>query len=305
MGEELPSDLVWHYTTFKGLEGIVAGKLRASHAAYLNDTLEFTYGLGVAFRLIREHIRRCRDQESPCDAQPPISKSVEKLRTCIERRFRGMNDRDVFVCSFSESEDHLGQWRAYGPAGPAFAVGFDAVRLKQVAAISNFSFCKVHYGEASIEEEVRRALAPAFSSMRDGVKSELSHDDIVDLAAVVAVNIRDIAIRTKHDGFREEVEWRLVRSKAFLAGRRDLPVKFRSSGSLVVPYVEIPLHTALSEESFAAEFSDRAVETPIVAVSVGPSPHPRELKYAIEQMVRRKGLSKVDVRLSELPFRDW
>jgi hypothetical protein len=107
MGEELPNDLVWHYTTFKGLEGIVAGKLWASHAAYLNDTLEFTYGLGVAFMLIREHICRCRDQESALDAQPPLSKSVEKLRICIERRFRGMNDRDVFVCSFSEREDHL------------------------------------------------------------------------------------------------------------------------------------------------------------------------------------------------------
>jgi hypothetical protein len=39
---------VSHYTGFQGLEGILNGRIWASSMAYLNDTQEFSHGLGVA-----------------------------------------------------------------------------------------------------------------------------------------------------------------------------------------------------------------------------------------------------------------
>jgi hypothetical protein len=79
--------------------------------------------------------------------------------------------------------------------------------------------------------------------------------------------------------------------------------RYRLSGSLVVPYISMPLHS-LPRQRLVYEDGEN-VQSPMRAVTVGPSPHMDHLKYAVEDMVSRNGLALIDVRKSSVPFRNW
>ena len=47
--------IVWHYTGFNGLQGMLNGKIWASSAAYLNDTEEFRHTIGIALQILEQN----------------------------------------------------------------------------------------------------------------------------------------------------------------------------------------------------------------------------------------------------------
>jgi hypothetical protein len=114
------------------------------------------------------------------------------------------------------------------------------------------------------------------------VKDEWVADFVVELLRMAPIY--------KHPTFEAEREWRLIyQGRSF--GAPNLPLKFRQVRSLVVPYVELPL--TFGDDGF-----------PIVEILVGPTPHPKELQYAVGEMTASVGLS-VAVRQSNVPFRNW
>jgi hypothetical protein len=60
--EELgPGRLLWHYTDFAGLNGIVNGTMWASNLRFLNDTQEFRYAVEIAMKVLSEELRNDGD----------------------------------------------------------------------------------------------------------------------------------------------------------------------------------------------------------------------------------------------------
>jgi hypothetical protein len=47
------------------------------------------------------------------------------------------------------------------------------------------------------------------------------------------------------------------------------------------------------------------IESPVAAITIGPSPHPDELLYAVEEMTARIGLPSVRIEPSSVPYRNW
>jgi hypothetical protein len=121
----------------------------------------------------------------------------------------------------------------------------------------------------------------------------------------LAIVITNVAATYKHQKFEDEQEWRLTRFAPYAsltpAFRTETPLHFRQSGSLVVPYIEFPLH----KPTAPASAEDLPVSTPIKFVAVGPSPHPDLLREAVKEMVENAGLSSVKVTSSGVPFRNW
>jgi hypothetical protein len=99
-----PGELLWHYTGFKGLEGILNGDIWASSAIYLNDTQEFRYAVRVAIAVLEEE-RQAHHGE------------FEEAALSVIRFFEGVDGKTSFVASFSEQGDDLSQWRAYEGEG--------------------------------------------------------------------------------------------------------------------------------------------------------------------------------------------
>lgn len=289
-----PGKLLWHYTRdFVGLTGIIGGAIWASSIRYLNDTEEFRYGVSVALDTLQELF----------DDNEHTKKLWISLANALLVRY---TPDDVFTISFSTQEDDLTQWRAYSRAGPSFSVGFDPRKLEQHAIGYLFELHEVKYEKRLIAADVKQDLKQEVDAINATLREQEVTISPTEFARTqtpgLMTQILLLAPRYKHPKFSAEKEWRLIRWMPVISRRPRLPRQFRLSASLVVPYIAMPLHTPLRE---AAVFDDgESVESPISAVTIGPSPHPDQLKFAIGDMTSRCGLT-VDVKSSEVPFRNW
>jgi hypothetical protein len=277
--------LLWHYTDFRGLQGILDGSIWASSATFLNDAAELRHALLLAVQLINSdgpeifNFERRGSRDS--GARSEIVRYLEKFINGAERA-------GVFVTSLSARRDDLNQWRSYGGPGQKFAIGFDPSRLRIAAKKRGFILRRVLYENNQIVTAVRKVLNHENAYMLTGIDNVTALPWLLD-------SLSKIAARSKHVAFKDESEWRLVRAPPRPPNEQRF---FRLGGSLVVPYIEVPLN-----EGIAA--TDCAREHPIVAVMAGPSPHPEKLAHGVKAMVFEKGLQHVDVMSSAVPFRIW
>ena len=122
--ERTPPTILYHYTTQKGLLGIISDKeIWASHTQYLNDAREF----GHALDLLKKELLAMKSEVS---ASGPARSCLEEMERAI---FSGLESINVCVCSFSEQGDVLSQWRAYGGSTSGFAIGFSGTFLRQMS----------------------------------------------------------------------------------------------------------------------------------------------------------------------------
>jgi hypothetical protein len=268
-----PPKLVWHYTGFAGLDGILRGNIWASSAAYLNDTKEFRYAIELAAEAFKAQIdtHSAWRAEDITDEHMARYRMAQQLRTNVGRMFTGVQGTDVFVASFSTKQDDLSQWRAYGGAGPSFSVGFDAKMLSAKAGEAGFAFAHVKYGRAQVRRELDRLLRPRVRAAFDERNPKLTYQNVNDVRNMLVDDLRQLAAVTKHESFADEAEWRLVRRMPLRGTPNPLIVKFRPARSLVVPYVEIPLHEPWPEIGQAVS-GNPPVVSPIRAINIGPSP---------------------------------
>lgn len=132
--------LVFHYTTFEGLKGIVeSGRIRATHFEYLNDPDEVHYCRALFGD---------RERASDPDADDPI--------------FFG----EEYIASFSELGDDLQQWRTYANGGAGVAVGFVRGSKFGLPPLWHVRWVQVEYSESKHRKLVNAGadmfeLAPA------------------------------------------------------------------------------------------------------------------------------------------------
>jgi hypothetical protein len=149
---------------------------------------------------------------------------------------------DVFVASFSECGDSLGQWRAYSQDGIGFSIGFDT-RALGTGYVSDPSASKSHF-VSGLLGRVRYLGGETESSVLDeilewargfGQFTAQSFATGVTEAQWTSGMLSVIAPKFKHKAFQEEREWRLMLSK--IPG--PMPAKrFRGGDSTLIPYVE-------------------------------------------------------------------
>jgi hypothetical protein len=170
----------------------------ATPVQFLNDRLELSLGLEV----LRDVANR-----------PPMS--AQKVRDLVEELLTtaGRLETDAFQMSFSGDPDELGQWRGYGSNGMGCCVVTDAVSVKRVADVA---------GWVIYNRKRQRAFAYKVLERLRGEK-----DDLVIQQVLVAA-----ACYIKHEGFRAEQEFRLLRFPD------PAEVRFRESGDRLVPYVD-------------------------------------------------------------------
>jgi hypothetical protein len=114
-----PPEVVYHYTNADGLLGIVqAHQLRASNAAFLNDSTELVHVQKILETVVAE-LRDVYSEGTPA-----------RLLTFIERLL-GLSQEwfDVYVACFCRKDDLLSQWRGYPPVGGGYAIGFNSASL--------------------------------------------------------------------------------------------------------------------------------------------------------------------------------
>jgi hypothetical protein len=203
--EQLP--LLAHYTSILTLERIAqTGEIWFSNPLYMNDVDELRYGMNLGLHAVRSHA-------GLREACPPAHyNALLDAFDALYAAFDGESAFDVYVFSCSEHDDQIGDdgllsmWRGYGGDGNGVAIVFDMAPL--LAADSPLLVRQVQYhsyeeSEAWIERKLQ-AFAAALQSAGGPV------GDMAAAAAALFERIKLFALFTKHRGFHEEREWRLV-----------------------------------------------------------------------------------------------
>ncbi|OAK53828.1 hypothetical protein A3K89_22180 [Rhodococcoides kyotonense] len=293
-----PSGPLWHYTDAAGLLGIlgnvdkqpdpdVVGSgsfkpvLRATAAQFLNDRRELTHGLDLVLKHLRLWGGRGLFKSNP-DGELFVSKVCETIQSIIDRQY----PHYLHCCtvSFSEDPDMLSQWRGYGQGTGGFAIGFDPAAFPRsdgsTVHRAGLGLHQVQYLSDTLEQPLIDAVDWFVAETMDPKltkkpKGHNLHRAVQSLAFVAA--------SVKHEGFREEREWRFIQPGFF-----DKP-EFRPGATGLVPYRNV---TELTQDA-------------VVGLYVGPGPHQYENYIAAQSMLHRYGYIQAanNVRCSDTPFR--
>ena len=290
---ESDASYLYHYTTAEGLKGIARdNKIRATNIFFMNDSEEFRGGLRLFETRLKE-LTGTHEIYQQC---------LRAIRSWILGEGQDSSVEStvqMYACCFSEYKDVLSQWRAYCQQG-GFALGFRRSKLEALVEKQDFALEKCLYGDdekstkvdgilQAIETKARNSDKQAQSPPR--VEPEHRYFEIIDNHIF---EIMRTAAILKHDGFREEGEWRLLSTLQRAEKRGDLA--FRARGALIVPYKEIDLEDSSCEGTCIWE------DARIVA---GPSERQQLVSEAVRLLLlhHRPEAGSVVFEPSPIPYR--
>ena len=271
MGSREP--VLHHYTNFHGLAGIVASKsLWCTKMHYMNDASELKDGLRVLKYECR--IRLGTD---------PLANQIANVCERYERI-------SIYVCSFSEAEDTLSQWRGYA----GVSISFPFSKLNQQAEANGYLLSKCIYDEVEKRAVTRRFLEHSLAGYRRGRGSA------ENIAWATVGSVLSTAARFKNSRFSEEKEWRLVSQIVpVLPGK----AKVRSTNTGLIPYAEFNLapgnQPLLNDLQPWRTNEDICIEE----VMIGPN-HDQELQMSsVGELFESHNAYVGGVGRSSIPFR--
>lgn len=287
-----PPTTMFHYCDGDVFQKIIDGRcVWASDYRGMNDAAERELGL--------ELLKELRGDPEQALQRELISNVIHDLEA----------DKHHMAAAscFSEDEDSLSQWWAYGGDGTGFAIGIPIKRIERFIILDpntndkkftsdkvesyvpglNWGYCEelefrqVEYNRESAMEKLKEVL------LRVRGKDETTAASLRKIKGEIAA----ICLSVKNKQFSIEKEWRLVFLGSVMPFRNssweDSPFKFidfRHSKRGMIPYISIPI-------SEHAEFT----------IVLGP----RNLSHeaAVEAFVMKRGFPKPEVKRSKATYR--
>lgn len=203
--------LLAHYTSLGVLEKIMeSGELWLSNPLFMNDLEEMRFGMVEGVKAFDQVAKEQQFIET-CGT----SENIIKISDCFHwhaNQFEYNHAANVYVFCLSEhnnaSDDgRLSMWRAYGGNGNGAAIIFntDFITLKNGSPLY-FAQVKYESAEGRIEW-----MKDTFRKCIRAIESNEITDDIIQRIALHMFNLMELyALTTKHKGFEEENEWRLI-----------------------------------------------------------------------------------------------
>jgi hypothetical protein len=221
-----------------------------------------------------------------------------------------VTSQDVFVTSFSEKGNLLSQWRAYSGGSGGYSIGFTRSHIRAAGAhfldgrpgrfysdsnpLIGCRYCDEEE-EKCLQDDVenlvtsyiKEAISTKQSSLETAIKGFNTPGAI---AAKYFPPLGRLAAITKDKAFREEAEWRL----AFHLNRNDThsDLEFRPGRSMLTPYFRVLL-----------EWEGQPIN--LREIIVGPCPHRDEAMNSVQMLLKKQGISGVEVKDSKIPYRNW
>jgi hypothetical protein len=200
--------LLAHYTSASVLESTLRNnEVWFSHPILMNDPQEVVFGLNAAARLFFAS----EELKAACGT----ADRFDRLKSAFAlwfNKFAKEHLPNTFVLCFSEHEKEdndglLSMWRGYGDSGKGVAIVLDTARL--IPRDDAFLIlAKVRYGT---EEQrigwIQTLLARCAEILEN---NPVLDDNLVVCSFFIFQRLKLFAIFTKHRGFHEETEWRIV-----------------------------------------------------------------------------------------------
>jgi hypothetical protein len=318
---------LWHYTSVHGFQGIISsGNIFATDVRFLNDTEEFVHARKVAEDLI---------EKTPEFGQwrfPLLDCLKWAVSTIFGSDFLNPNSAQIFVASFTDSEDDLSQWRAYSHGSCGVSIAFDLGKFRPpIESDSAVSFAPCVYDDdkkrsliqSAFQHFIRVAqtwwtdVAERFVAQHRAERTKPDFNQLVEFTSAVFGSpeykaqlmkgfietkgrVFRLAGLLKHRSFQQEREWRLVLPISPNKDKTNLthPICFRSAGASLIPYIEFPLGMVAKlkgTENVSTPFS------PVSDVLLGPGTS-EDAKSAALAFLTSKSINVIP-RRSDIPYR--
>lgn len=281
-----PVPLVYHYTNGAGLRGILeSGRIWLTDVFSMNDPSELRHGLSRAQAILSQMAA-----SGPAESKI-FAKDFAALDKGVERAAQ------TFICSFSETGDDLGQWRAYADNGRGYALGFDTQALEgafekatRTPTLERGTF-PVTYQDSLLDHIHRKLIERMFGliSLPSGrqLSGEIIMAYMVELLTALASYVLHAALFFKHEAYSNEREYRFLEMH-----RADaLPpiVKRRPRASSLVQYVELDWKTPATGT--------------LKRIVIGPAANHQKAAEFARKCLREFGPSDVQIDFSQIPYR--
>ena len=200
--------LLAHYTTIQVLEKILmTNEIWFSNPLFMNDLEEVRFGIleGSKVAMESEEIAKaCKTAERARHFRHWFGHYFGEFDT------RHLVNTYVFCMSQHGNDDNdglLSMWRGYGANGNGVAIVIDTAQLDLIDK-SPLIVGSVSYGRAEFRRTWLNSLVTTFAGI---LSSSDIHTEKLYLAAYsLFERIKLFALFSKHHGFKEEEEWRVV-----------------------------------------------------------------------------------------------
>ncbi len=286
-----------HYTSAESALGILSGRsLWLRNAAVMNDHSEIAHGRAILDVLIEGDLGK-RMWTVLDNAHDGVSNDI-RARYYHEAHYaREM----TFMSSLCEHDhdDSLGRlsmWRAYGGQTAGVALVFNSHVVTETGFDLGIYASPVLYGRAAeVNAELRRVVEAIEANAH-----VISAVDRMMVADVLSNALRFALLSTKHPGFREEREWRLICMLDQIPKGAPVTQIIRSVGGIPqrICELKLPQPSDLARDALRWDsLLDRII--------IGPSVFPETIKDALERELKRQGVGRWDqlVEISDIPLR--
>ena len=209
--EERPP-LLAHYTSLEVLEKIMENnEIWFSNPLFMNDLQEVRFGMLEGLKAFNDFALTPHFLEA-CGGSQEKVKIIYTQFNFYFAKFDAEHVLDVYVFCLSEHDpdNHdgvLSMWRGYGANGAGAALVFKTDSLTYNPA-SPFLFAKVAY--ASAEQRIQQIKA-TFADCAAVLKEHaIPADKLYHVAHHMFTLMKLYALVSKHHGFKEEREWRII-----------------------------------------------------------------------------------------------
>jgi len=299
--EQLPDDLgprFVHYTSAENLLKILDRKrLWMRNVTCMADYREVTHGFDIIAKYFSDKARL--DAFTRSVDTCAIGAATEAIN--LFNQWLPDIHTNTYISSMSEhisTEDlhgRLSMWRAFGNSSARVAFVFRIPKYSGAAVKLELLFSPVAY---LTDEEVHQTIAVVMSNVENNTDFLRTLDRSEIVAYVFTMLLAGVTC-LKHEGFKEEREWRAVYSPA----RRPSPLMESSIEVLAgVPQViyKIPLDRAVSPD-----IAELDIGSMFERLIIGPSQYPVAMTEAFTKALTAAGVADAKSKIfpSLIPIR--
>lgn len=292
-----------HYTTAENALNILKGEVWLRNTRVMNDVAEVQYGASLIERSLQPGKRT--------DAEPVLRRIGKMLDTVhsgiAEEVFTEFRSRiwnlvhQTHVTCLSvhhpekEQNGRLSMWRAYTGNYAGVALVLDPEPFTQLISNPSFFSVPVSY---NTEEELQTKLEGAATAMENSLAFIGSQPRYL-VSWYFGSLLRRIATASKHHGFREEEEWRVMHTRFV-----DPADGLRYEIGTIRGIPQIVTKLSLRPDG---HFANQGLTIPklLRQVIIGPTNYPFVVAEAIQTVMEAAGVENAEakIKISEIPLR--
>lgn len=283
-----------HYTSAENALSIISGgSLWLRNAALMNDFMEISYGKHCMAHCLEEV--RPQAEMAIDGPHPGLFEDVLNQMTNVDDAVRN----HTYLASLAEydSGNRLGKlsmWRAYGGPVAGVAIVFNTDVYEEDENNLGVFLHPVLYGS----QQFASVLVSMMTRMQQNAQV-LARVPRERAQSILFHAFQDLMLTTKHSGFQEEDEWRLIHSPLLFSSAflQEKPCSINGIPQIVYP-IELRDQPGLNMPTLE-------LDQLIHRIIVGPCQYPEQVCHALSVAMEKRNISDPRSRIvvSDIPLR--